>query len=787
MSKEHQLALLIAAFAVGGCPTSAKAMTDFETDFEIDTDNDTVRTIRIDEAVIVASPKETSFLKEQPLSATMFRKDDLEKLHVQSVKHLSAFTPNFYMPDYGSRLTSAAYIRGVGTRVNSPAVGLYVDNVAFVEKSAYDFSFMDVERVDVLRGPQGTLYGRNSMGGLLRVFTADPLKKTGTLVNMGGATHGGTYYGNFTTYLPASERLAFSVGGFYEGQQGFFDNATTGKEADEMSAGGGKIRAAWKPNADLRFDLTTSYEYSDEDACPYYLQDYSKEKFPALSDQVGLISQNRQSNYRRSLFNASLATEWHAPAFLLSSVTGYQYLDDRLKMDQDFTVLDVFSLVQSQKMNAFTEELSLRSHKGKRWQWTSGAFFMYQQMDTDCPVSFYEDGVDFLNGQFKGAPMKIEITNDRLPFSASMATPSLNAALFHQSTFKDLMVDGLSLTVGLRLDYDHHQLDLASSLEEPLFFDFQVPMPHAPEMHLGPVLADLAGDLEDDSWQLLPKVALQYDLPKGNVYAAVTKGYRGGGYNIQAYSELCQQLLRTNMLDAALGAMPSRPGRAAMPSFDAPDIHTLTYEPEQSWNYEMGGHFELLNGKMGVDYTLFFSQTKDQQLAQFSETGMGRVTVNAGKSQSYGAELSARGKFFDDRFLLSASYGYTHAKLTEYDLNKVDYSGNRVPFAPEHTLGVFANFRQPLQGGFFKAFYLGADVQGVGKVYWDEANAYSQPFYATLGVNAGVEIAGKVSMELWGKNITDTRYDTFSFESMGNRFAQWGAPRHFGVRLKLAF
>ena len=781
MRKNHQLALLFAAFAANVATVNADEIWDYE----VDAENDSLRNFRIDEAVIVASPKETSFLKEQPLSATLFGKRDISRLQVKSVKDLSVFTPNFFMPAYGSRLTSAAYVRGVGNRVNAPAVGLYVDNVAFTEKSAYDFSFMDVERVDVLRGPQGTLYGRNSMGGLIRVFTADPLKKQGTTLALGGATHGGPFSAKVNTYLHASDRLAFSVGGFYEGATGFFDNQTTGKEADGSSAGGGKIRAAWKPTSDLRFDLATSYEYSDEDACPYYLQDYSRNAFPSLAENVGQIGQNRQSNYRRELFNANLTTTWHAPQFLLSSVTGYQHLDDRLMMDQDFSRLDVFSLTQSQQMNAVTEELTLRSHAGRRWQWTSGAFLMYQKMDTDCPVTFYEDGVGFLNGQFKGAPMKIAITNSSLPFNASMATPNWNAALFHQSTFNDLLVDGLSLTVGMRLDYDRHQLDLNSALDEPLFFNFKMPM--GPEFHLGPVEADFAGKLTDDTWQLLPKVALQYQLSKGNVYAAVSKGYRSGGYNIQSYSELSQQLLIKNMMDAVSATIPPRPGRAGMPSFAAPDIATLAYEPEESWNYELGGHFDFCEGLLNMDYTFFFLQTKNQQLSRFAEHGMGRVTVNAGKSQSYGAEIALRGRLFDQRLTWGASYGYTHAELKKHDLNTVDYSGNRVPFAPEHTLGLMAEYRQPLYHAFLKNFYVGADLQGVGQIYWDEANQYRQPFYATLGAHVVVELIGNVKFELWGKNLTATHYDSFSFESMGNRFGQKGVPQHFGANLKIEF
>ena len=118
---------------------------------------DSLKNFDIEEAVVVASPKETSQLRTQPLSVSLFNDENLEHRGVGSMKDLAALAPNFYMPDYGSRITSACYIRGVGSRINTPAVGLYVDNVPYIDKSAYDFDFHDIERVDVMRGPQGTL------------------------------------------------------------------------------------------------------------------------------------------------------------------------------------------------------------------------------------------------------------------------------------------------------------------------------------------------------------------------------------------------------------------------------------------------------------------------------------------------------------------------------------------------------------------------------------------------------------------------------------------------------
>ena len=147
--------------------------------------NDTTRVIDIEEVVVIASPKETGKLRNLPSAVSLISQKDMQNHHITSLKGVSALAPNFYMPDYGSRLTSAIYIRGIGSRINTPAVGMYVDNIPYVDKSAFDFNFYDIERIDILRGPQGTLYGRNTMGGLVKVHSKSPFSYQGTDLRLG--------------------------------------------------------------------------------------------------------------------------------------------------------------------------------------------------------------------------------------------------------------------------------------------------------------------------------------------------------------------------------------------------------------------------------------------------------------------------------------------------------------------------------------------------------------------------------------------------------------------------
>ncbi len=798
--------LSVSLSALAAVPASAVVVTPEQP-------ADTSRVVDVEEVVLVATPKENTLLRRQPLSSSVLDGDALDAHGITGIKGASAYVPNFFMPDYGSRITSAVYIRGIGSRINTPAVGLYVDNMPYADKSAYNFDFLDVERLDVLRGPQGTLYGRNSMGGLVRVFTRNPFDARGTDVSLGYTTRSDARRASFTTYLHPSSQLAFSLGGFYNGQEGFFKNSYTGKNADDADAAGGRLRAVYRPTGALSFDFQVNYEYSDEAACPYYYEGAVPGEEEEYEELVGLISQNRQSRYRRSLLGTGLNTEWKAKKFTLTSVTAYQNLNDRLFMDNDFIEADVFSLTQKQRLNTVSEELTFKSLSGSRWQWVTGAFYQYQQLRTSCPVNFFDGGIDYINSQMSNMPswMNLSLTDDGFQFDGVFETPVTNVALFHQSTLHDVFVRGLSVTAGLRLDYDHRSLALDAATAADVNYNFTMAMDGMP-MTLSQDFSsnpDMSGRLQSDSWQVLPKVAVQYEFGdrRSNVYVTASKGYRSGGYNIQAYSDLAQtrltgqmigsvkdyglQQLETVMNLPAFSMFPEATQASIQSAYEtvsslqevSPDISTLDYKAETSWNYEAGTHLNLTDA-LQFDAAVFLMDTRNQQIAHFSSSSLGRTVSNAGKSRSYGAEVSLRAAMADDRLHVAANYGYTHATFRQYD----DYTGNRVPYVPEHTANLSAEWTQPFATtAFVRSLTVGADVVGAGRIYWDEANSMSQPFYVTLGAHASVDLPYDITVSVWGKNLTSTHYDTFRYDNMSRRFAQKGAPCHFGVDLKVHF
>ena len=345
---------------------------------------DTTKVIDIEEVVVIATPKENSRLRQQPVSATSLSQEDMRNNAVTSVKSLSALVPNLFIPDYGSKLTTSVYIRGIGSRINTPAIGLYVDNIPFIDKSAFDFNYADVERIDVMRGPQGTLYGRNTMGGLIRVFTKSPFTYQGTDLRLSAATYN-NYQASLTHYHRISTQFAFSAGAFYSHKGGFFKNDFNGKRIDTDNEFGGRIRAIWLPTENLKLDFTVNYEYTNQGGYPYEYTGRTDGETEDRAGYIGRISYNNDCGYRRNLVNSGVNLEYQGRNFTLSSATGFQYLYDRMDLDQDFTEQDIYTIMQKQNSKTLSEEIVMKSKPGSRWQWTTGVSGFYQWLNTDAP------------------------------------------------------------------------------------------------------------------------------------------------------------------------------------------------------------------------------------------------------------------------------------------------------------------------------------------------------------------------------------------------------------------
>ena len=745
--------------------------------------NDTSRVIDLDEVIVIAQPKEGMLLRQQPMSSSAFGSQEMQRLQMKSLGQLSDYVPSFVMPQYGSRLTSSMYIRGIGSRVNNTAVGIYYDHIPLMSKSAFNTHFYMLDRVDVLRGPQGTLYGANSEGGIVRIYSKNPMSYQGTDVNIGAAT-GDAYKVEAAHYLRPSENLAFMVAGFFNGQRGFFKNPNVGEYNDKMKEAGAKTRLVWKPSSKLTFDLTSDYQYTNQNGFPYGAYDSDK-------DETADPSTTFMNTYRRQMVNTGLTISYDLDNYLLTSTTSHQYLWDRMKMDQDYVVADYMRLQQQQKMNAVTQELVFRSKNASRWQHASGLFGSYQWLHTDAPVYFGDTMGSFIMAQWgmpAAATSMMSFQNNWV--SGDFRTPELNFGAYHESNV--MVTDRLKLTLGLRYDYSQVKIDYNTKA----MFDLAVKMGPTSSVHS--YLSEIESDQKHSYHQLLPKVALTYTLCENgsNIYAVVSKGFRAGGYNLQMFSDIFQTEERS--LGKKLMALASADYTVAHTAEQIGTINeTISYKPEESWNYEAGTHLSLFDGKVKADAAFFFTQIRNQQLSVMAGTyGYGRMMVNAGKSHSCGAELALRGRAFDDHLSWGATYSFTHAVFKEYTdsvatstgYEAISYKDNYVPFIPQHQFSVNGDYRFDVNNEILNSITLGFNVKGQGKTYWEADNEMYQKFYATMGAHLMFKM-NNIEVDFWGRNLTDTKYHTFLVNSQLTKqsFAQLGNPLQAGVDLRMHF
>lgn len=276
------------------------------------------------------------------------------------------------------------------------------------------------------------------------------------------------------------------------------------------------------------------------------------------------------------------------------------------------------------------------------------------------------------------------------------------------------------------------------------------------------------GHLQQNFNELLPKVAVTYHYDAGHVYASFTKGYKSGGFNTQMFSDVLQQRVMESM-------------GLSMP-YKVEDV--VSYKPESSWNYEIGSKNNFDNGRYGIDAVLFYIDCRNQQLTVFPPGLVtGRIMTNAGRTRSMGVELSARYRPIDC-LSFTVNYGYTNAVFRKYNNGRKDFRGNRVPYAPAHTLFASGLWTMPWKAGAFTPS-LQITLRGVGDIMWNEENSLSHPFYLLAG--ASLQFASpRYTLKLWGENLTDTRYDTFYFKSIGNEFTQRGMPLMWGITASMS-
>jgi len=694
----------------------------------------------------------TAAKEEMPVGAavTAVSALQLKQYGVTNPKDLQALVPGVHLPDYGASLTSSIYVRGFGSRMENPVIGLYVDDFPILDKNSYDLDYLDLASVKFLHGPQGTAYGRNALLGVLSVRTQSP---AGEEMLRARLEYGLAHHVRAQVSWHHGEH-AFSLG--YRHSRGWFRNEYKDAWADPYN--GGQLCWRWDRRLSDRWQMSNLLQagLSAEGGFAYGL----------WKDGVQHpVRYNDEGSYRRITVLEGFKLRYQGEKVQVDGIASLQFLADRMRMDQDYTPRSIFTLQQGQLSPAHTVEFIVRPvREFAHWKPVSGvfAFFKYNRME--APVLFKRDGIQslILDNANRGIPESIgmlDIPDNEFLIGSNFDICTWNVALYHESHFP---VGEWLFTAGLRLDYEGARMayDCNATLHYQLIGMMSAVRPFTDRY---------SGTLSHGVPVLLPKLAVTYNgFPYTRIYTSATKGYRAGGFNTQIFSDILQNRLMNGMMDD-LGVHLDN-GSISI------GADRTEYQPEEAWNFELGASFH--KGGFRADANAFYITALRQQLTVFPP-GMstGRMMTNAGKSRSYGVE--AQVSYNHGGFMAHAAYGWNNARFTEYVDGDANYAGNRIPYSPAHTL--FAAL-----GYHWSKVSLQAHMRGIGPIAWNEENALVEPFYVTLGARASVSI-GRVLLYLEGENLTNTRYKAFYFKSMGNEFFQLGKPisLHVGIQIRI--
>ena len=714
-------------------------------------------TVRLDDIAVVA-------MKSDGASTTNIRHHDVEELRITAAKNVSQIAPNLFMPDYGTRMTSSIYVRGSGTRIDQPVIGLYVDNIPILDKNNYDFDMPDIDRISVSLGPQSTLFGRNTMSGIINITTLSPLNYQGAKIDASYSTNN-TARVALGLYGKLAKNFGMSFSGFFNHTCGQFHNAFNNSECGKENHGGLRWRMEWRPSDRLaignNFSATTSRNYG-----------YSYEFLDTHE-----INYNDTCFYRRAAFIDGISVKWIQPRFILSSMTSVQYIDDNMTLDQDFLPQPYFTLTQKRKEWTFTEDAVAKGNIGKRYTWLAGIFSFYRHARMDAPVTFKDYGIDqlILSRVNEANPHYPTIWDESsFVLGSEFKTPTFNFGIYHESEYT---LNDWKFTAGLRLDYERAKIDYNSLCHTSYTVYDAYTDPSNPVVFANRRIdIDDSGSLSKSYLQLLPKLAATYSFnmkgdtaKRSSVRFSAAKGYKAGGFNNQMFSDVLQQRI--------MGIM------GLTEQYKVEDI--ISYKPETSFNFELGSNFYFPSIHLNAALNVFHTDIRNLQLTVFPDgLTTGRMMTNAGSSRANGVEVSA---LFEpiSSVSLRAAWGYTDSRFRHYDNGKSILDGKFIPYAPQHTIFASAEYRHPLSKKN-PAEYVSASVncRGAGKIYWDEENTLFQPFYALIG--ATITIANSdYSVSIWGNNLTDVKYNAFHFVSIGHTFFQRGINRQVGMTLKI--
>lgn len=708
--------------------------------------SDTVRSNKLEDVIVTANKREENIIKVNT-SITSLSSKKIEDTRTWGLSGLSALVPNYNYQELGVSFQQIQAIRGIQVFSENPAVSTYIDDVNNIDILANGFAFTDIERIEVLRGPQGTLYGRNAMGGVVNIITKKPTNKTSAFGELSFGNLGLQRYSTGYKTPIIKDKLFFGMNGLYQTQEGFLKNDITGTSATDTKLNGktvggeqnlyGNVFLKWLPTS--RFNLTLNIKgQKDKSDNSGFMVSQSSDTYAFQNpDKINLA---RIAKHERAILNSSLVAKYIASNYTLTSISALQTISFGFQ-DLDFPGIyhsyyngKIGELLPPQKV--WSEEFRINSNAEGKLQYTAGVYWFSQKGYEPTTNTAYElsEMEATMFGLSNGAFL---INRNR----------SNNTGIAGFGELSYMLTPQLKATFGLR--YDHEE-------REAIFNGF------GDAILLNGVVTDIKPNITANGTYsaLSPKFSLSYAVNDlSNIYASFTRGFRAGGINASSLPAGVRQ----------------------------------TFDPEFSNNYELGYKAFLLDKKLSVGASAFLIQWKDLQfynlVAPFTY-----ARENVGDAQSAGFELEitaipAKG------LQLDGSFGYNPTEYKGFNLKRVNYGtgvetttaigGNQLSNAPNHTLFLGAQYEH-LVSNTLKLVVRG-ELRNLGTQYTDIQNKIEQPSYTLLNSRVGLT-NGSYSLFIWGQNLNNERYLAYGNpDSSFGRQARIGTPKTYGVTLSAKF
>ncbi|BFM14538.1 TonB-dependent receptor [Maricurvus nonylphenolicus] len=743
------------------------------------------------EEVIVTAQKRAQSLQEVPISVSAVTGEKLSDAGIENLQDLSSYVPNLRVID--GALSPQLFIRGIGSGSNQgfeQSVGTYSDGVYAGRSLQSRAAFMDLERVEVLRGPQSVLFGQSSVAGAVSLVSAKPTDEFEAMVGL-----------SYTPEVGGTEANAFVSGSLAEDlrarlavrdrrEDGFMDNKIRDEDAPELDEQAARLSLAWDigdvavnfKTEVTRFErIGRTLAITDLGAYPTLTAIGTHGPLQQTSTDVGYDLWSDTKNVLE--FDSDgyvLSLEYDLDGHTLTSISAYNEYEYRDKdFDGDESEVDLIVLNMAEDFEQFSQEFRLTSPGGETVDYIVGMFYQTseQEYQEDAVLTVSSIGLDVLtNPTFPVGLLDFSSNRD---FSQESET----IAAFGQMTWN--ISEELRLDLGLRYTRDEKdgervQVSYSEYVPGALLSD----VPVGGGLFLSDVAADgfnsadhnLKDDYSQENWT--PSLSLQYDLNEDiMVYANYSEGYKAAGFDARGIN--------------GWTTATALPGKSATQLGG----ESFFFDQEEAETIEIGAKMYLMDGAAELNVALYHTEYTDMQVSVFDGT-FGYVVQNAGEARVQGLELDGRWRATES-LTLSGSLGYLDFEWTDYQAaacngagslpaspvssGNCDYTGKENVATPEWTVNISANhvtyvgdgleLRSTLDANFKDNHYTSADL-----------DPRTELPGMTL-INGRIALAASDDswqVALIGKNLTDREYYTSAgalSQSQGGTYVNMARPR----------